>query len=659
MTGDFECDLSSQDSHPYLNSEFFDEIDALVERIKREKKDQRESETPMKKSEEKYSCPNFNLLSQELHDFVGAEGGSTQIKNFVEKVDVADVKNNSDPEVMFVVDDEVDNVMIEDVVDVDLQALPRNIPDKLQSLCKWANSELVKGNFVSYVIGEELFGHAAKALLLRHDIYSLVHMEEITCNVIIFYMSYLFNLLKKRGMDKLFYFVDPHYTYSIGSTKTVSQRSYELMNRLKMSTMDKSIFLCPYNTGGHWTLSVIDLTNFRAYWLDPLRRRLPKADIWMDVVNDAILLYSGNDQIKVKWTALLGVPEQKDHKTCGFFVMRYMRDIVMDNDLKFAENWKSRCGMKYSQIDLDEVRKEFVEEVVRVGVTGLDDCFTDDVSNSNAMRVEKDVVEKAQEGGVGNHAKRISKLHVYLQSPFLVESEHLLNNMLGSRRMLVEYAFCNGDPHELLYSDSLSTINREEIMTLSGKNHLVCNVVDAWSRILNGERKSRGQIAANRLFFSTVPFVFFPVVHAAHFYLFVINHFTGKIDVIDNKALEKGVQPSSKYKGFAKALVKAYSLYIKRESPECLNDISAYSARHLKLKWKDTTNNDDCGVFLMKHIELYFGQDVDKWDIGFGDNNIDPLKNFRVEYCWRILPDPGNKEVVAVNGKALKWKNEH
>ncbi|XP_065876095.1 uncharacterized protein [Euphorbia lathyris] len=100
MTGDVDCDLSSQDSHSYFNSEFFDEIDALVERIKREKKDQRESKTPMKKSEEKYSCPNFNLLSQELPDFVGTEGGSTQAKKFVEKSVGADMKNNSDPEII-------------------------------------------------------------------------------------------------------------------------------------------------------------------------------------------------------------------------------------------------------------------------------------------------------------------------------------------------------------------------------------------------------------------------------------------------------------------------------------------------------------------------------------------------------------------------------
>ncbi|XP_065859474.1 uncharacterized protein [Euphorbia lathyris] len=79
--------------------------------------------------------------------------------------------------------------------------------------------------------------------------------------------------------------------------------------------------------------------------------------------------------------------------------------------------------------------------------------------------------------------------------------------MLSSRRMLVEYAFSNEDPHELLYSDCLSTINREEIMSLSGSNHLVSNVVDAWSRILNSEEKCKGPTSVHRFFFSTLPFV--------------------------------------------------------------------------------------------------------------------------------------------------------
>ncbi|XP_065874631.1 uncharacterized protein [Euphorbia lathyris] len=238
-------------------------------------------------------------------------------------------------------------------------------------------------------------------------------------------------------------------------------------------------------------------------------------------------------------------------------------------------------------------------------------------------------------------------------------------------------------------------------MSLSGGNHLVSNVVDAWSRILNSEEKSKGPTSVHRFFFSTVQFVilctdkgvpgsikysdrhnaffemisyelreakvdslqnyylvFFPVVYAAHFCLFVINHFTGKIDVIDNKALDKGVKVHSKYKGFAKALVKAYYLYMKRESPNCLNDISVYASRHLKLKWKDSTNNDDCGVFLLKHMESYFGQDEAKWDIGVRKNKVDQLKNFRIEYCWKILSNSRNKEVAGVNEKALKWKNE-
>ena len=31
-----------------------------------------------------------------------------------------------------------------------------------------------------------------------------------------------------------------------------------------------------------------------------------------------------------------GIPEQTDSKTCGYFVMRYMKEIVEDKNLEFA-----------------------------------------------------------------------------------------------------------------------------------------------------------------------------------------------------------------------------------------------------------------------------------------------------------------------------------
>ncbi|MFS7962130.1 hypothetical protein Hanom_Chr08g00723041 [Helianthus anomalus] len=39
--------------------------------------------------------------------------------------------------------------------------------------------------------------------------------------------------------------------------------------------------------------------------------------------------------------------------------------------------------------------------------------------------------------------------------------------------------------------------------------------------------------------------------------------------------------------------------------------------QRLDFEWKTVGNTVDCGVFVMRHMETWFGVIVDKWDSGF------------------------------------------
>ncbi|KAI3753280.1 hypothetical protein L2E82_25329 [Cichorium intybus] len=72
-----------------------------------------------------------------------------------------------------------------------------------------------------------------------------------------------------------------------------------------------------------------------------------------------------------------------------------------------------------------------------------------------------------------------------------------------------------------------------------------------------------------------------------------------------------------KYRNIPYDLKILFTLYVDE-----LNHKKANRIKHAKpmsgcMEWTTKYNNIDCGVFLMRHMETYKDEDLDKWDIGF------------------------------------------
>ncbi|CAL9001003.1 unnamed protein product [Prunus brigantina] len=143
-------------------------------------------------------------------------------------------------------------------------------------------------------------------------------------------------------------------------------RSEYITKCLKQTSID-SIFLIPYNPGGHWILTIIDEDKDNVYVMDPLGARHPH-DAWKTVVNDGIKAFNaqiGRRPRKLPtWIMLSGAPKQNDGKSCGYCVMRYMKDICQDSSLEFRNKYRARRRDTYTQMELDEVREELASHVL-------------------------------------------------------------------------------------------------------------------------------------------------------------------------------------------------------------------------------------------------------------------------------------------------------
>ncbi|KAL6180824.1 hypothetical protein ACLB2K_047483 [Fragaria x ananassa] len=65
------------------------------------------------------------------------------------------------------------------------------------------------------------------------------------------------------------------------------------------------------------------------------------------------------------WKPLLGAPIQKDDVSCGYYVMRYMKEIVEDNNIDLDKKWGTRAGLTYTAEEIDEIRGEWAEHVLQ------------------------------------------------------------------------------------------------------------------------------------------------------------------------------------------------------------------------------------------------------------------------------------------------------
>ncbi|BFG35356.1 hypothetical protein CerSpe_216300 [Prunus speciosa] len=176
---------------------------------------------------------------------------------------------------------------------------------------------------------------------------------------------YLHEVLKTSNMLSMIGFVDPAVIGALGCGD-VSQRSRVLATRFSSAHPDQ-IFLIPYNSGNHWMLTIVNVDKETIYFMDPLNRIIIDEE-WKQVVNTAIKVLNVKRNRKGRktpqWIILMGTPKQPTNTECGYFVMRYMKEIIEDKNLEFASKWSKTNDCTYTQNQIDEVRSEWADYVM-------------------------------------------------------------------------------------------------------------------------------------------------------------------------------------------------------------------------------------------------------------------------------------------------------
>ncbi|CAL8174554.1 unnamed protein product [Prunus armeniaca] len=236
------------------------------------------------------------------------------------------------------------------------------VPSSLRSLCRYLETTLKpQEKIMTFNIEKEVFGADRSTFVLHEDITQFAGMEEIG----LLWLQCLYDRLREANMCSMVGFIDPAQVSA--NTGSLTDRSRIVASRLQM-TDDEQIFMMSYNPSRNWVLLIVRAKREIVYFLDPLPGNHVVDEEGRNIVNSALKIYNshiGRPGRKAPiWKTLPGTPKQPSSVECGYYVMRFMRDIIMDPSLEFEKKFaKGKEQAPYPQAAIDEVRNEWADLV--------------------------------------------------------------------------------------------------------------------------------------------------------------------------------------------------------------------------------------------------------------------------------------------------------
>ncbi|TYK30539.1 hypothetical protein E5676_scaffold71G00030 [Cucumis melo var. makuwa] len=230
--------------------------------------------------------------------------------------------------------------------EVEVTSEPSNLPIQLKYILRYAERVMVDGSSFSFQLPLELFGISRKSYVLREDVIDFCNMQKVKTLSMVAYITYLYSLIIDLKKVSKYVFVDPSLISAGHSTREIRARN--LCSRLMTSKQDQLV-VAPYNPGDHWSLVIINPYDDVVYHLDSLRTS--SRDDIKYVTNMALTIFQSQKNLKKTrkttfWKAV-GTVE------CGYYVMRYMREILSKDTSIITDAIDTRNS--YSQLELDKV----------------------------------------------------------------------------------------------------------------------------------------------------------------------------------------------------------------------------------------------------------------------------------------------------------------
>ncbi|RVW12492.1 hypothetical protein CK203_093479 [Vitis vinifera] len=193
---------------------------------------------------------------------------------------------------------------------------------------------LNEGKAQGVEVPNDVFGESFKTFLMKEDMDMIISFKEVLANCVIYYIWHLQKKLSDARLTERFAFINPALVSKAGMGETTKENRSRLIANCLMHAKRADYIFIPYNPDFHWVLVALDMRTMTAYYLDPMQKQ--PCDDLKEIVNMALRIHPPEKQRSSKreptWVKVV-CPRQLGSVECGYYVMRYMKDIIVDPSL--------------------------------------------------------------------------------------------------------------------------------------------------------------------------------------------------------------------------------------------------------------------------------------------------------------------------------------
>ncbi|KAI5436875.1 hypothetical protein KIW84_023120 [Lathyrus oleraceus] len=217
---------------------------------------------------------------------------------------------------------------------------------------------------------EDIFGYSCTETIGKEDLEHIFRHQELGVGVIHTYIRFLYDNFM-RGNDQLsnrFRFVSSSLVNkALICREPDSCREY-LVKRFTASSTN-NLYLWPYNSGCHWLLLAIDPLKEVVYFLNSIDGEWTNYPDMKQLVDTSIKVFRSQRQARVPRTKSSNItwikvqcPLQRNGIDCGYFVMRFMREIINMNQIEIPITYfdEYKCA-HYTRLQLEQIKEELCQ----------------------------------------------------------------------------------------------------------------------------------------------------------------------------------------------------------------------------------------------------------------------------------------------------------
>ncbi|RVW43644.1 hypothetical protein CK203_097059 [Vitis vinifera] len=199
-----------------------------------------------------------------------------------------------------------------------------------------------KVNEVEVKSKDDVFGESFKTFMMKEDMEMIISSKEVSSNCILYYIWHLHRKLIDAKQAERYVFVNPALVSKAGMGEGSKENSF------------------------HWVLVALEMKKMIAYYLDPMACQ--PCDDLKDIVNMAMRINPPEKQKTSKreptWVKVV-CPRQPGSVECGYYVMRYMKEIIANPNQLTSKVVQKGIGHSINNVTtaLDEGHPQTIQNI--------------------------------------------------------------------------------------------------------------------------------------------------------------------------------------------------------------------------------------------------------------------------------------------------------